>query len=645
MIVIGVDCWALRVNGAGARYVFESLFSLMENDKNYKFILFLHPEAEICIRELQEQVGIFYNTIKVKINDPSEILRYEKFVDVFYSPFNNISFRYFCKPVVSVLHDVQERFLPQLFNPDELEARFEDYDDIVRCSTRVITISEFCRGSIIEHCSAEESKVDVVHNAPQQNLLKYVGSEVIKSKKINLGLMSNRFIFYPANFYPHKNHEALLDAYSKCIKAYPQMPSLVLMGMLSEQSCVHQKISTLGLGDKVVLLSRMSSEELAWLYTHCCYVVIPTLFEGFCLPAVEALAFNKKVLCSKIDVLEEVTLGHGIYFNPNSIDDISEKMLSAIERDVDEREPISINNHYDWYKSAHQTLNSIKNALAEYYTIPDLGARHRASFFIHLDGTTASIEDIDKTIRSILKEDFKDIGLAINISSKHDISNRYPIDSVLNEDSNLSIRYNDFDYISKDYDYYSYIVAGNSISKNYFFNIIKSFSCNKKSFMIGELHQVHEDAQGTFEDSIYFRINRENLIIKGRFFPEMFVSGSKEFIEILYRGKDNLSEYVKSKILANDFAILRVNFAKVLFKNSLPFVKEIVKERRMAFSPENFTGSHQPALKMKLIESKEFVSHINETIAKKLGVEMPPEIHEPERILNIIIKEEGRDEK
>ena len=91
-MIIGIDCWALRINGGGARYVFESILEHFEKN-NVKNILFLHPEAYECIQGVQQRIGILKNSIKIKISSPSDIDIYSKYIDVLYCPFNNISFR------------------------------------------------------------------------------------------------------------------------------------------------------------------------------------------------------------------------------------------------------------------------------------------------------------------------------------------------------------------------------------------------------------------------------------------------------------------------------------------------------------------------------------------------------------------------
>ncbi|WP_339808930.1 glycosyltransferase family 1 protein [Vreelandella sedimenti] len=642
MIKVGVDCWALRTNGAGARYVFESLFSIIESSKDYKFILFLHPEAETCIQEMQGKYGILKNSVKLKIDSPNEILKYEKFVDIFYSPFNNISFRYFNKPVVSVLHDVQERYLPELFSPDTLEARYEDYDDIVRASIKTITISDFCKKSIVEYCGAEEERVEIVYNAPQQSLLQYVDSFEIKSKNEYLGIKARDFIFYPANFYAHKNHKRLLEAYALCLKENSDMPKLVLMGMLWNDSDINNDIIALGLGNHVEILSNQTAEELAWLYTHCCYVIIPSLFEGFCMPAVEALAFRKLVLCSNLDILKEVTLESGLYFDPVDIDDISNMMLYGLaEKNVNF---IDIENRYNWNSSANKTMELIDEAVFEYYKCPKLLNKFSESnFFVFIDAENSTLDDIGKTIFSIVRQKIKPVLIDVCLSLQRDIDKEI-IDELFLKlyaagINKVYVFTPDVESHFKKYDYYSYCVAGNSFSDNYFFNIARAYLHTNTSLLIGELHQVHEDYDETFEESVYYRINRGNLILKGSFYPEMYVSRDYDYIKSLCRDKSNLSQYVASKIAAKDSNVKRMNFGKVLFRNSRFFERSIQRKCKISYEPKDFLPEHEFLAVDKLVKDQAFIDYINNAVADKLGEKNAPDINEVKRQMEIISKE------
>ncbi len=211
---------------------------------------------------------------------------------------------------------------------DVLEGRAEGYGDILRASDCVITISEFCKNSFVEKYGADANKIEVVNNAPQEALLRYANhNQGAPSSRPQRSVNIRDFILYPANFYPHKNHSRLLSAYKIANERGIDLPDLVLVGMgWGGADCLSVRITDLGIADKVRVRSGLTPHELADLYKACAFVILPTLFEGFCLPAVEALSFGQQLVCADLQVLREVSGGEALFFDPYD----SEAMLEAI---------------------------------------------------------------------------------------------------------------------------------------------------------------------------------------------------------------------------------------------------------------------------------------------------------------------------
>jgi len=641
MLKVGVDCWALRLNGAGARYVFESLLSVIESDTNYKFFLFLHPEGMKCIQELQKDTGILRNTIKITIDNPSEIERYDRFIDIYYCPFNNISFRFFSKPVVSLLHDVQERFMPHLFTPEELEARLEDYDDIVRASTRTITISDFCKDSIIRYCDGTSDKVDVVYNAPQDSLIKHINSEEIKARKVLLGLERRSYIIYPANFYPHKNHRRLLDAYERCVFSGKDMPKLVLIGVAwGNNNDIERAIKEKNLTKYVTTRSHLSSKELAWLYTHCRFVIIPTLFEGFCMPAVEALAFNKLVVCSDLPILREVTDNNALFFDPYDPLEIAQKIIEGLrlENDAQRSTKGCITDRYNWPSAAKKTLAILDRAMEAYYDVGLVERTINSSFAIAITNAFSE-QDVIESIQSIADQKYKPSNVDVIILRENHVSLE-GASFGLNSAQGINIRISTKEHIDEHIDkcdYYSVFSAGNILSANFFLNTVRVFSETEYQYIIGELHQVHEDRHRTFESSVYFRINHGHNILNGAFYPEMIVSKRDDYIPRIIGNYEKMKDIFRNIITDKGSAFCRHTFAKVRYRTSasLRFTEKRLPPLR--YTPTDFRRDLKNTTKERLLANRDFVSYINNKVAADLGCSSTPSITE----VDILISQMG----
>lgn len=620
MLVVGVDCWALRKNGGGARYVFESIIRYMDSDEDLKFILFLHPEAYECIHELEIESGLLRQCIKIRIDCPTEIFKYEHYYNIMYAPFNNNSHRYYTKPVVSLIHDVQERFLPELFSAQDLEARIEIYDDIVKSSDKTITISEFCKSSLIEHCSANPTAVEVVYNAPQEQLLAYISDETLINSNQYLGLTSNSFIFYPANFYAHKNHERLLAAYKMACNER-DMPKLVLMGMTyGGDDSIYQDIKRFALDAQVLIVSRLTPRDVAWLYMHCVYVVLPTLFEGFCMPAVEATAFGKNLACSDLDILKEVTGNTGLYFDPLSSVDMKEKLISLLNSDIKQS---SLGNlpTYSWPKSAQETKNIFRNVFDEYSSVSvQKLSLMKMSIFIDMDNGV--FERFTDTINSILNQKIKPEMLEIIC-----ISNNIERLSTLPDSIKRSLK-SEVNPIANGF--YYLISAGNQLMANFFQNIAIQEEDDNKWLMF-EVEQSHEDKAMSFESNVYLRIFEEHSYLKGDLYPELFLFKDITLLKKVINTPSNLYEY----FVSYDFSLKRKTLAKVMFCSSVAYRRNIKKTKALRFEPEmNYDLANVNINQVTL--NHHFVEHVDTVISADLGCVSPNKVTEASKLFKLI---------
>jgi glycosyltransferase involved in cell wall biosynthesis len=129
-----------------------------------------------------------------------------------------------------------------------------------------------------------------------------------------LGITPGRYLLYPANFWPHKNHARLLEALamlpdSRLQLVCPGEPDERLEGLCA-------LASRLGVADRVRFPGYLPAAQLASLFQACRALIFPSLFEGFGLPVLEAMAFDKPVLCSNVTSLPEVVGEAAVLFDP-----------------------------------------------------------------------------------------------------------------------------------------------------------------------------------------------------------------------------------------------------------------------------------------------------------------------------------------
>jgi glycosyltransferase involved in cell wall biosynthesis len=214
-------------------------------------------------------------------------------------------------------------------------ARERNFRETCRRASRIVCISEFVRHTVLQKSSLPPDRVTTI---PIQlgKRLHPPGREAIRKALDKYDLQENDFFFYPANYWPHKNHPMLFTALGILRSRRPDIPlQLVCCGALEEERLTLQRCARrLGLGSRIRLFGFLPEEEFSSLFSSCRALIFPSLYEGFGMPLVEAMDMGKPVLCSRGTSLPEVAGEAAFYFDPRKPDSIAEAMerICADER-------------------------------------------------------------------------------------------------------------------------------------------------------------------------------------------------------------------------------------------------------------------------------------------------------------------------
>lgn len=210
-------------------------------------------------------------------------------------------------PAATTILDLQHEFLPENFPRWELAYRKALYGASARRSQIVIAISEHARETLVERLSLDPARVWTIH----------LGVDLERFSPT--GVPREPFLLYPANAWPHKNHERLFEAVALLRREHRDL-RLVLTGEHAE------------VPDYVDVRGRVSQDELVDLYRRASALVFPSLYEGFGQPVLEALACACPVACSDLPPLREVAGDSAAYFDPLDPESIASATLAAIAR-------------------------------------------------------------------------------------------------------------------------------------------------------------------------------------------------------------------------------------------------------------------------------------------------------------------------
>lgn len=237
--------------------------------------------------------------------------------DLLFCPFTAPFFYQPGTPVVSLVHDLQFLVYPQFFSAADREERERYFQKACRVASRIVCVSEFVRGSVLANSSLPPERVVTIHTRTAARLSRS-SPESRAAALTRWGLCEGRYLLYPANFWAHKNHEMLLTAVGMYAAAYPDSDlKLVLTGAPGPRRDELMDAATrMQLSERVLFPGFVPEEELAALMDGCLAVIFPSLFEGFGLPLLEAMAADKPVLASNLTSLPEVGGDAVLYFDP-----------------------------------------------------------------------------------------------------------------------------------------------------------------------------------------------------------------------------------------------------------------------------------------------------------------------------------------
>jgi glycosyltransferase involved in cell wall biosynthesis len=250
-------------------------------------------------------------------------------VDLLFCPFTAPTFREAGIPTVCTIYDLQYRAYPEFFSVEDAVQRERAFAEACRHAARLASISEYSRAVAIAQGGVEAARIATIHPRLDAGLADKGDSGAID----RLRLAKGRYFLYPANFWRHKNHEMLLTAFGMARAAgLPRDVKLVCTGSPGPRSvALHTAARRMGLEGTVVFPGYLARAELVALLDHCGGLVFPSLYEGFGMPLVEAMARGVPVACSNVTALPEVAASAALLFDPRVPAQIAAAMTAVLQ--------------------------------------------------------------------------------------------------------------------------------------------------------------------------------------------------------------------------------------------------------------------------------------------------------------------------
>jgi glycosyltransferase involved in cell wall biosynthesis len=230
----------------------------------------------------------------------------------------------------------------------------------VNTAKKVITISKYTTNSIQKHFHILDNKINMIYEGVDLERFNPLNAKEFNFKKFNI--KKDKYILYVGNAYPHKNIDVLIEVFSKLKqkKEIDKELKLVLVGKKDYFfEIIINQVKKLNLENSIIFPGYVSDEELISLYENSLFYVFPSLYEGFGLPPLEAIALGAPIVISNTTCLPEIFGNNIEYFNPKSKTDMEKVLYSFIldkdKRILQKKYHQSILNKYSWSDMAEST--------------------------------------------------------------------------------------------------------------------------------------------------------------------------------------------------------------------------------------------------------------------------------------------------
>jgi len=247
-------------------------------------------------------------------------------------------------PCALVVHDLYHVFFPHYLSPTQRFFRQAIYPYSMRRADRIVAISDFTRRTVLERYGCPPSKLVTVPH----------GYEPAPTATIEPDTtIDGPYLYFPAATLPHKNHRALLRSLAVLWHTGRCDLRLVLSGQQTRHwDTLAREIEQLGIEPWVVPLGYIPYQRVWRLYQGAECVVFPSMFEGFGLPILEAVAFQKKIIVSRLEVFDELGVPKRFQIDFSDPEQLA-GALAEPGRTVLKRKP------WSWQECAAATLDEL----------------------------------------------------------------------------------------------------------------------------------------------------------------------------------------------------------------------------------------------------------------------------------------------
>lgn len=238
----------------------------------------------------------------------------------------------------TTIHDLTYLYYPDVVEAKNLEFLKRVVPQAISKSDLIFTVSAAVKNEIIKEFRVEPNKIIVIHVPPNVAFEKRVELEDMK-EVLSKYQIKSKYIYFLGNFEPRKNLERLIEAYQILPENIKRSYALILAGGKGWKSEAADKALTQAIqnGENIKHIGYINQEDSPALYQGADLFVMPSIYEGFGIPILEANMSKCPVIASDIPVLRETAGDSALFFNPDSPEGIAKTILEVLKNTETQR--------------------------------------------------------------------------------------------------------------------------------------------------------------------------------------------------------------------------------------------------------------------------------------------------------------------
>lgn len=363
---IGIDARKLRDFGIGT-YVRNLVEALGRIDHDNQYVLFvgkatpdrLPPNFRLVVERsplysLRELTALSWKLLRLRL----DLYHATHYVLPSFVP---------CRAVVTI-HDIIHLLYPE-FLPNRLAFLYAQR--MIRRSlhrgARIIAVSQNTKADLMDYFDVDGRKIRVIYNGVEDDFRRPVGAAERERWRRQLDLPAE-YLLFVGNPKPHKNLPNVLRAYARAQTSHPFEASLVCVGARSGTDFkLRQLAEQLGIASRLRLVGEVPQEALPAIYQGASLFLYPTLYEGFGLPVIEAMAAGVPVITSNGSALREIAEGYAHLVDPLDVTAMAAAIVRCLVDQAHREELIQLGRKraadFDWDQTAEKTRDVYLAAL------------------------------------------------------------------------------------------------------------------------------------------------------------------------------------------------------------------------------------------------------------------------------------------